>query len=372
MLPRVNLFVVVVDQNDVTDRQELDPRFAVNCIMTGVSSVSEFLQPDSDYQLTNGDAEFSGIVVDLTPESIRQVVDCLTRLNSSTANGLKTGVSRDIQDEPGTPVAALVVDRIDQAFSGEVFADPTIVGLALLMGPRARHGTAVFRREAFGRIGDFRLVSEPVWDWAIRAARAGLKIELIESVVPSSGRRSEAEPSRLPHLSPNRPGNDADWLQAHLREASQREMGCGLLSLVDQTAVRAGLFQWHDFLEESHQLSQSIEGEGSELLGDYWHAIMHRREPDYGNAKYWFRRLGNQPIVRELQSYADVVLSECRAPQADVWRDRLQSGSKWNPLAFVDLCEACAANENSLLAIAARRIQYAEMNLLMRSAVDPE
>ena len=37
----------------------------------------------------------------------------------------------------------------------------------------------------------------------------------------------------------------------------------------------------------------------------------------------------------------------------------------------VDLCEACAADENSLLAIAARRIQYADMNLLMRSAVGP-
>lgn len=36
-----------------------------------------------------------------------------------------------------------------------------------------------------------------------------------------------------------------------------------------------------------------------------------------------------------------------------------------HPLAFVDLCEACAADETSYLAIAARRIQFAEMCLLM-------
>ena len=45
------------------------------------------------------------------------------------------------------------------------------------------------------------------------------------------------------------------------------------------------------FLEPSHTISQGI----SSPSGSYWHGIMHRREPDYANAKYWFRRVGPAP-----------------------------------------------------------------------------
>jgi len=48
----------------------------------------------------------------------------------------------------------------------------------------------------------------------------------------------------------------------------------------------SGLWLLHDFLEESHRISQQIDSSS----GSYWHGIMHRREPDYSNSKYWFRR----------------------------------------------------------------------------------
>ena len=44
-------------------------------------------------------------------------------------------------------------------------------------------------------------------------------------------------------------------------------------------ACRAALWLHHDFLDESHMISQGIET----AEGSYWHALMHRREPDHSN-----------------------------------------------------------------------------------------
>ena len=42
----------------------------------------------------------------------------------------------------------------------------------------------------------------------------------------------------------------------------------------------AALCLYHDFLDESHKMSQDI----ATPSGSYWHGLMHRREPDYSNS----------------------------------------------------------------------------------------
>lgn len=64
----------------------------------------------------------------------------------------------------------------------------------------------------------------------------------------------------------------------------------------DHPALQAGLWMYVDELTRSHDLSQAIASPG----GSYWHAIMHRREGDYGNSKYWYRQLGTHPVWSEL------------------------------------------------------------------------
>lgn len=57
-------------------------------------------------------------------------------------------------------------------------------------------------------------------------------------------------------------------------------------------ACVSGLWLLHNFLDESHDISQSLKtSEGS-----YWHAIMHRLEGDFSNSKYWYARVGQCPL----------------------------------------------------------------------------
>lgn len=172
-----------------------------------------------------------------------------------------------------------------------------------------------------------------------------------------------SEPT-LPLLAPEDHGSAPAWLIEHILSANLA--GSAAASDVELHALRAGLLQMHDELDLSHQQSQAIEGEGRHRAGDYWHAIMHRREPDYGNSKYWFRRVGSHPIMRTLAEQARVKLEKLNTPESNRWKDRLLSRG-WDPFAFVDLCEHCRHDESTPLALAARDIQWMEMVLLLAS-----
>src|SRR5947199_8095716 len=59
----------------------------------------------------------------------------------------------------------------------------------------------------------------------------------------------------------------------------------------------AGLWLLHNYLDESHKISQEVETP----TGSYWHGLMHRREPDFANSKYWFRRVGRHRVFEPLR-----------------------------------------------------------------------
>ena len=96
-------------------------------------------------------------------------------------------------------------------------------------------------------------------------------------------------------------------------------------------ACRAGLWLYYNFLDESHRISQELHSP----TGSYWHALMHRREPDFSNAKYWFRHVGEHPIYEPLRRAA-AELAEDAPPSCDF----LRTQTAWDPFAFVDLCAA--------------------------------
>src|SRR5437764_13932865 len=78
------------------------------------------------------------------------------------------------------------------------------------------------------------------------------------------------------------------------------------LGSMEQDLIRSAVLLWHDDLDESHTISQSIEN----AEGSYLHAIMHRREPDYGNSKYWFRRVGRHETFAKVAEKAAAKMRE--------------------------------------------------------------
>ena len=119
-------------------------------------------------------------------------------------------------------------------------------------------------------------------------------------------------------------------------------------------ACLAALWLYHDFLDESHRISQSLHGRE----GSYWHGIMHRREGDYANAKYWFRRVGAHPIHEALGLSA-------RALAQDAPGDgkAIRPSSAWDPAGFVDRCAAACAGQSGAADLC-QRIQEREWQLL--------
>src|SRR5258706_7044900 len=133
-----------------------------------------------------------------------------------------------------------------------------------------------------------------------------------------------------PELGPHpRPGVQPETsLNRALDELFRR----GKLPAQRQQLIRALVLLWHDHLEAAHVIAQDIENAD----GAFVHGIMHRREPDYGNAKYWFHRVDKHPAFPEIASRVSALL-EAKG-ETDL-RAKVIPRGEWDPFAFVDACE---------------------------------
>lgn len=64
-------------------------------------------------------------------------------------------------------------------------------------------------------------------------------------------------------------------------------------ALSGRDELAAALWLYVDDLDRSHTVSQSL----TDPTGAFWHGIMHRREGDYSNSRYWMRRAATHPLI---------------------------------------------------------------------------
>ena len=113
-------------------------------------------------------------------------------------------------------------------------------------------------------------------------------------------------------------------------------------------AALSGLYVYFSCFEEAHAITQNI----PTAEGSYWHAIVHRQEPDAANAAYWFRQVGAHPIFAALARAAG------------------QEGP-WDPFAFIEMCEQARKQPGSELEGRARATQRVEWQLLFDYCARP-
>jgi hypothetical protein len=119
--------------------------------------------------------------------------------------------------------------------------------------------------------------------------------------------------------------------RARLGEASPSLLFAGARA---PEAALCGLYVYFSCFAEAHAIAQDIDT----AEGSYWHAIVHRQEPDSENAAYWFRQVGAHPIFPRL--------------------------GPADPFAFIEMCEQARLLPGSELENRAWVIQRLEWQLL--------
>jgi hypothetical protein len=77
----------------------------------------------------------------------------------------------------------------------------------------------------------------------------------------------------------------------------------------------SALWLYVDELDRSHVVSQGID----DTTGSFWHGIMHRREGDFSNSHYWFRKVGTHPAMAQISGYdPHQLIDDVEAAGADV------------------------------------------------------
>lgn len=126
--------------------------------------------------------------------------------------------------------------------------------------------------------------------------------------------------------------------------------------------IRSLILLWQDHLEPSHCISQGEHNPDGSLV----HAIMHRREPDYSNAKYWWRSTGDHSCFPDIAAKVAPMVESDRTLS-----DQILPGGEWDSYGFTDavaqgIREPADSPRHQLL----KEIQRAETEAVLEHLAD--
>lgn len=123
--------------------------------------------------------------------------------------------------------------------------------------------------------------------------------------------------------------------------------------------LKAIALLYHDQHDQAHDLVQ----DGSDADTALIHAILHRREPDFWNAKYWFRRVPDHPIYRDMTPHLERLATD------DLSRgmvSELTMTGSVDPFRLVDVIESAShARTGGPEAKFLRQVQQSEFEALV-------
>lgn len=170
----------------------------------------------------------------------------------------------------------------------------------------------------------------------------------MKSPYPDLIERLLLQPGTLERLFPT------EWFDpvqvSRVREATEAELTGGRLPK-DPACVpllRALLLYRFDAIDDAHRIVQ----DDASGPGAYLHGMIHRREGDLDNARYWFRRTGPLTFFGDLHRVASAVSPDA-AKQSD-----------WDPYLFVGLVEQARFGASDLLPMCVA-LQMAEFDVVL-------
>ncbi len=175
------------------------------------------------------------------------------------------------------------------------------------------------------------------------------------------GGEAEAEdPERLA-LEPT--GVRQRFLSTYIQQVEQMASA----SPSEQALLSAAIYLWNDDLTRSHEICQRFERSIPDA--SFIHGIVHRREPDFNNARVWF---GRAEGIRGGEAIRDAVLAllqrVLQMPDYGAARDtafaliqHLQKVGTWDPVRLLALCEEGEWKEDAVLCRLLEEIQEAEL-----------
>lgn len=237
------------------------------------------------------------------------------------------------------------------------------------LAPPWAPGTLMLTKEASLQLGSHRNIDDTVWEYALRQIDRNTIPTILEEDLAIW--RSESSNTKLGLVTASlqhrflKPYIDKTETAALFSEHT-------LISQMHGDLIRNALYHKNDDIDTAHQICQTI-GETTDAPEVcYWHGLIHRREPDFNNARSWFQKTLNfaannllhQAVYNFLQRAIQMPdYGDTREVALQFWQ-HLKTQNTWDALYFLNVCESAIENPNPDLQKLLEDIQAIEFDTL--------